>query len=215
MDASSISIQAQSASSLPDHLAASTKAAATPFSMLEPVWLQTTFFPSASSAAQSILLVVVFPLVPQTIKIVSPHLGSQLSQYIRADAKGNLAGPGNALPVENVYALPPELLLPPRLLPFFVTFPLSFFYPFKKIYYICTYTNRHSPVPAFIYCIILPSGLSQVNRHFPDLLSFLLCPLLFSLPAFVIIFTIFPLCFLNLCILFIFTIVSPRVMIQT
>src|SRR5699024_8662646 len=48
---------------------ASTKAAATPFSMLEPVWLQTTFFPSASSAAQSILLVVVFPLVPQTIKM--------------------------------------------------------------------------------------------------------------------------------------------------
>ena len=56
-------------SSPPRLSAASTKAAATPINMFEPVWLQITFFPSASRAEQSRLLVVVLPLVPQTTKI--------------------------------------------------------------------------------------------------------------------------------------------------
>lgn len=50
--------------------AASTNADTTPLSMLDPVWLQITFFFSDFRASQRRLLVVVFPLVPQTTKML-------------------------------------------------------------------------------------------------------------------------------------------------
>ena len=71
VEASSTSIQAQSASIFPFHFADSTKAAIAPFNILEPEWLQITFFPCPSKVEQRRLLIVVFPFVPQTTKIFS------------------------------------------------------------------------------------------------------------------------------------------------